>query len=287
MFRHIHLKKFISVLLVSILLIGALAILTNAIITAPNFLNIPIAESGWVDFYGSLIGGLIGAIVTIYGIKITLDNEKDKENSNRKLQVLPFLTFKIEKLDFDEYRNKKLNEKIQTYNITLHHRDYSAEDDNKHGNDFYRNCVIGQLTIKNIGLKLAIDAKISNIVCDRREINRFFTYEILEVDKEYIIYIFFVPHQINTYVNKNGEKTPDSSSVDFTIEYSNIYGDYYEQKLKLICNRTVIQTKEKEYSYNYGFQLLNISKAIENNDKHSNEHKFNTQGYEFIVTLDE
>ncbi|MGO1370922.1 MAG: hypothetical protein ACTHVE_03610 [Senegalia sp. (in: firmicutes)] len=69
---------------VSILVILIIPILIDYLIIGNNFPS-NINDSDWMSFFGSYIGSLIGAFVTLIGLIITLNFTRKQNNEERRL----------------------------------------------------------------------------------------------------------------------------------------------------------------------------------------------------------
>lgn len=87
------LQKNWKLILWCIFLSIAIPIITSLIATLHIF---PIETSNdWIGFYGSYFGALLGGFVTLYGIKLTFENEKRKELKEKENSILPNLALRI------------------------------------------------------------------------------------------------------------------------------------------------------------------------------------------------
>ena len=164
--------------------------------------------SGWVDnkewigFWGSIIGAVIGACVTLIGLIKTINHEKYLSNKNLELQVLPFFTFNISKV------STKCNNALF---CTIY-------DDKDSINKILPENPDGVLIIKNLGLKLALDIDI-----EQKKINSHVTFDILPENSTYELLLFFE--------RRNG--TNERYTEHLIFRYKSLLGNYYMQNVKI------------------------------------------------------
>ena len=87
----------------------------------------------WISFFGSYSGGIIGGIATIVGIKLTLDYTKQKDEDEKRRNILPYIQV------MEGYNEKYV--------------DFIAEEILINGTKY------SYLLLKNVGLGSAIDIK--------------------------------------------------------------------------------------------------------------------------------
>lgn len=91
------------------------AIILNLILSIDIDDIFRIADNSWVGFWGSLIGAIIGGYVTLIGIKITIDENKKREDENKQFNIAPYLALDINKINNED--------------IIIEKREFSANDD--------------------------------------------------------------------------------------------------------------------------------------------------------------
>jgi hypothetical protein len=52
---------------------------------------IPVANKDWLAFNGNIVGGLIGGLITIFGVWLTLKDANKKYHNDKNLSVRPYL----------------------------------------------------------------------------------------------------------------------------------------------------------------------------------------------------
>lgn len=78
-------------ILIGILIIVLLPIIVNSYMLIPSHSFDRGSTDAWISFFGSFYGGIIGGLATIIGIWLTLKYTKEKDESEKKRSVLPYL----------------------------------------------------------------------------------------------------------------------------------------------------------------------------------------------------
>ena len=84
-------KRFVIYIILSVILILLLPIAMDWLIIG-NSIPSNVANSDWVDFLGSYIGAILGAIVSLVGIIITIRYTNKQNWIERELQIRPYCT---------------------------------------------------------------------------------------------------------------------------------------------------------------------------------------------------
>lgn len=86
-----------SMLFILILLSIAFAVIVNSLLTIPLPAGYRIVQNNdWIGFFGNLAGAFIGAAVTVFIFRETLQAGKKSESEARRLQVIPFLNVEMD-----------------------------------------------------------------------------------------------------------------------------------------------------------------------------------------------
>lgn len=87
-----------------IVLIIAMPILINLMCLIPT--GITVNNNDWIGFWGSYIGSIIGGIVTLVGVKATIDSSKNQQDATYKTLYRPILILNSDTI----YRNLSYDE---------------------------------------------------------------------------------------------------------------------------------------------------------------------------------
>ena len=219
-------KRTILYLLIPILvflIIFAIPLSFNWTTLNPWLLTGQVGTSTWLSFLGSysggIIGGLIGGLVTIIGIRLTLNNEKKKEENNKQLEinrqirsVRPYLL--VETIDKESLSPFIQLEGPHMSFINLLDRSVDVSQ--------------AYLLFSNIGLAAAVNIRISfRGLCD-------------ETARE-----FCIPtnSNISRCVSFSGSLISERSSHCLDIIYEDILGDKYKQLIYFKVNCDLITTE--------------------------------------------
>ncbi|MGF9697330.1 hypothetical protein [Paenibacillus sp. MABNR03] len=89
-----------NILYIIIFLSVAIAIIVNALLILPLPGIRTVQNNDWIGFYGNLAGAFIGAAVTVFIFRETLQSGKKSESEARRYQVIPFLNAEMEIIPF-------------------------------------------------------------------------------------------------------------------------------------------------------------------------------------------
>ncbi|MFR3569516.1 MAG: hypothetical protein ACLTUR_16075 [Paraclostridium sordellii] len=93
-------KEIIFIFILSIIIIFSLGFIVNFICLLN--IGIPVANNNdWIGFWGSIIGSLLGALVTVAIFKKTIEYEYDKQ----KKEITPFLRYNLFKNNIDDTKS--------------------------------------------------------------------------------------------------------------------------------------------------------------------------------------
>jgi len=75
------------------------------------------SKDAWISFFGSFYGGIFGGIATMYAVYKTLSDNKNRDEENLRLSIIPYLNVRI---DFEEiYVGKGVNFFVVISNVGL------------------------------------------------------------------------------------------------------------------------------------------------------------------------
>ncbi|MBW4863699.1 MAG: hypothetical protein KZY55_13625 [Paeniclostridium sp.] len=76
-----------------------ITILLNLVLSLELPKGIRIADNSWVGFWGSIVGSIIGATITLMGIRITINESNRSQKEYNKLQISPYIVFYTEEIE--------------------------------------------------------------------------------------------------------------------------------------------------------------------------------------------
>ena len=200
----------------------------------------------WIGFWGSVFGSSIGGIITFIVLKISINNENDKREDDKRMSVLPYLDYQIVT---DEYIEKNLKTKHVSKSIPANGSVEPSE---------YSCNVQFKLSIENIGINKAIKPKVRT----KESSDRFDKYEdigrkYIEVGDNMII---------DTFVRLDTRNRKEHF-IELNIVYYNLRMDLYSQDITIICEPMGIRRKD-ELTIAAGFHpnIVNISAPVIIND---------------------
>lgn len=237
-------KSILVIFLVSVVSI----IVINVILMLPAPFGIKVAQDNdWIGFWGNIIGALIGGIVTFLGISVTIKFEREKEQENRRLQVLPFLKFTYEE-------NKYIKEN-SSYLIL------SNVD-----NESPKHSFNGVFILENLGINSAIDLKVFDIFIDNQSMNVSLLTDILEVKRKEVINLLVeLPCKTLDGVTEDNLHTyVGSAKVLMKVGFCDLLENYYEQSISLSYSYGLeFKQNDIEHSCKYSIHsnLSNVSRV--------------------------
>lgn len=239
---------------VSILVILIIPILIDYLIIGNNFPS-NINDSDWMSFFGSYIGSLIGAFVTLIGLIITLNFTRKQNNEERRLGFAPHFKYTM--------NQKTLLNKKHDIDIFI------VVDENPNTN------VNATLKLKNVGNGPGLEMIVSNIFFDAKDISSVLVGSdgIVENGSEIFMLIDLrlrLDEIDNNKLIKNlpgslVEYSPPSKDVRKTgtlsmcIEYEDLVGNKYEQIIELIMPIT-LESEKGSNKWKYCKPELQMSK---------------------------
>lgn len=177
-----------------------ISVLSIVIINGINYISIkslPIAHnSDWIPFYGSFIGailsGIVGGLITLEGVKETIDDSKEARKIDERQRIRPYLHMELESLD-----GSSKDIKIDIKNT----------GENR-GNSKYR---IFSIRLKNIGLESCVNIRMNDKIIENSLQKGFLTREFT-INSEFY----------------DGEESINNIPVEITFE--DLMGNLYKQE---------------------------------------------------------
>lgn len=202
-------KIILKNILIVILMLFVLVIIIIVGIKKIPFKKIDIDT--WTSFVGDLLGAVISGLVTFIALKITMSNEKKKSIEDRRMSILPYLSYYI--VD-DKYIEDNKVEKILSDPLVIELKSSKNEKTT-------RMCKFN-LIIENLGLGLAIEPKIDFVYYDG--IGRFILSRgktIINIGDKSVI-------SLNVVFPDEGV-----DMMTLRIGYFNLIRDYYQQDVEI------------------------------------------------------
>lgn len=230
--------KFFKKILGFITIIILIGLIVN--IVCLSNIGIPVANNNdWIGFWGSIIGSLLGAFVTVEVLKKTIAYEADKQ----KKEIVPFLRYKLVE------PNNKVDNRVDGSIVVFYKEIFNGinwntekideslvDKSNKKSGDSKINPDIKlNLNVENIGLGAAVDIKVINIsgnldwkTSNKPNVINFTGYNELQIRSIKIdenINIDF-----NAYLNLNGYYNSDTNEATWFNRIKDEYRDDYIKK---------------------------------------------------------
>lgn len=165
-----------------------------------------------IEFWSSLISAIIGAIVTIYGIYWTLNEENKKYKEDLRNSHKPYLRYYIS-IGVYPYRSIDQNRRTAILDYNLSNSDSSSE-----------RFVIFPLDVENIGLGHAfitnVEAEIGDKAFNAKETSR---YKIIKKDENSVFFI--------KVSGINDEE--ELKKLKIKIEYKSLFGEIITDTLSI------------------------------------------------------
>ena len=208
----------------------------------------PLDESDILGFLGSILGSLIGGIITLYVLKITIENERDTKQKEQHILVQPALVYSIEN---QSIVHAKKND-VDIFGVA--HRDFKKS-------------IAFKLKVTNIGLGPAVFVKFDSWEVDGikfmngiQEGYNIIAGESIELD------IRLALPSYENYDEEIGQR------IDFKryIEYSDLYRQRYCQEIDFQFYRLIYYDENENQGER---QEINIFKLSEPKEVKINEGK--------------
>lgn len=238
--------KYMKYIIISLIMILFSTYLINVmLITKAPF---EVAQGNdWIGFWGSVFGSSIGGIITFIVLKITINNENDKREDDKRMSVLPYLDYKIVS---DEYINQNVTHKNVLTSINKYYPkcNINISDEDRFNMEL-------KLFIENLGLGIAIKPRLDRINYSGGYKDKFGTWArnttSIGVGNSGII-------EINLTMDV---REKNIEPIELVVGYFNLRMDYYEQKIKIGFFSVASQIEANKVA-EYHPIIKNISKPI-------------------------
>ncbi len=216
-----------------------LVILLTALLIVADVFNItkyiPLSSNyDWLSYIGALIGGLIGAFVTIGGIYITIKHERKLDQEKSRIENMPLFEYKIRynSEDFDNSQGQLAGEIISHINLE------GASYDGENVIEWHYNLLISNIGLGH-GLLESVHIDFGNeqhqFIQDYEE---GYTYKLVKLNEQQSIkFLIYAPAE--------RFKTPDFLySVKIKIKYCDLLGNHYSQVLHSSISYSLMQSED-------------------------------------------
>ncbi len=246
-------KKIIVLIVISLVFVFLIPLIIDWMIVG-NGIPSNISNSDWVGFFGGYIGAVIGCVISLIGIVWTIKFTREQNRLDRELQIRPY--FDVRYVDKDNFYHT---------NSWLGYVEVHTWDNKKYGSQLVGS---GLLYLKNIGAgpatNLDFKVKVENISIEHEE---YFINQNIKVttnsvmageQSELTIAIYSIDtapkNEDIVWDDKTGYceydhkkvKTPERFSFSVFMEYSDLLGNRFEQKLSFDASYLLSLEKGKD-----------------------------------------
>lgn len=229
-------------------------------------------DNDWIGFWGGILGSGISGIITFIALKITIDNENKKRHEDKRMEVMPYLSYICEKTT--EYI-KVDQEYMESKDICgiIHNMCLLCTQDTKRSKeeDGYPLDIQIILVIENLGVGIAIEPRVVSI--------EYFGEVITPVDERKIVLGQGKRGIVEMLVTLPKEEGYDFDrecpKAKLVIGYFNVLRDYYEQEVEILMSLGMVP---KDGNWSNGIKLVygnNELKYISEAQIVKNKYPFN------------
>lgn len=231
--------KYIGYIFIGIIIILFLVYLVNVMIRTEAIFEVA-QDNDWISFWGSVLGSSIGGIITFIVLRVTIKNENEKREDEKRMSVLPYLDYN---LVCDEYIEKKLKTKHMSQSMSH----------GLHNSSEYNYTVKLKLAIENIGINKAIKPIVRQKKNNNQRDYEEFYRRYVDVGDNMLIYI-----SIELDIRKVEEYF-----MELNVTYYNLRRDLYSQDITIKCEPMNIRS-ENNLRIASGFHpnIVNISEPV-------------------------
>ncbi len=204
----------VKICIISIVIISVFVIL---------IINWEKVKGEWIGFWGSIIGSILGGIVTLVALRKTIKSETIARNEDRRLQVTPYLQYNITQ---DEPESQLWRDINLEPNIKI-------VDEVIRPGTSYKPDLFFYIDIENVGMNSAVNLSILEIkYCGITDCS-YIDYKIMKVGEK--IHLSF--RALVNYKGKFSINRDDSGRVPVEIKlaYTDLLENYYEQDISVYC----------------------------------------------------
>lgn len=236
-------KKYIVILLAIIFIIPVLFLVLDLInITAIVSLT---RDYDWLGFYGGFLGGILGGIATFLGVYLTLQHQKNENEENNRLSLIPVLEYKIsyDKADFDNSKGQLAGEVWS--HINIQGATYQDKDSLEwHFNLIISNIGLGPAQITGISFQF-VAPEDHSVVIEEARIG--YSYKLVKKDDE---------RSFKALIYAPGKDVEEITyGLEITVQYQDLLGNAYEQLIHAPIGRSS-GINSVHLSYYENFKLL-------------------------------
>lgn len=244
--KKVEWKNIGYIFIIGIIIILFLVYLVNLMIRTEAIFEVA-QDNDWISFWGSVLGSSIGGIITFIVLKITINNENDKREDDKRMSVLPYLDYKIAS---DEYINQNITHKNALISISEYHPTCNI---NICAEDIFN--LKFKLFIENLGLGIAIKPRLDRIDYNHGHEEKPGTWTrnnaSIGVGNSGMI-------EINLTMDL---REKNIEPMELVVGYFNLRMDYYEQKIKIGFFSVASQIELNKVG-GYHPIIKNVSKSI-------------------------
>lgn len=258
-------KKIITVIVISLFLFLAIPFVIDWLIIGNNIPS-NISNSDWVSFLGGYIGAIVGCAISFLGIIWTIKFTREQNRLDRELQIRPY--FDIRYVDKDNFYHT--NSWLGYVEVHTWEGERDGSQSVGDGMLFLKNIGSGPAT--NINFRVSIESistqyeayfinqntKVTTnsiMAGEKAELTTSIRNNNMAPKNEEIIWdeeTGFCRYDITKF------KIPERFSFSIIIEYSDLLGNRFEQKLLFDARYSLSFKKGEDSKYNCSLYLEEI-----------------------------
>lgn len=213
-------KKILNVAKICIISVFVISVFVFSMI---NWKNV---KGEWIGFWGSIIGSILGGIVTLVALKKTIKSETIARNEDRRLQVIPYFQYNISQ---DKPKSKLWRDIILDLNLNEKIVDEVIKTDVTYKPDLFF-----YIDIENVGMNSAVNLSILEIkYCGITDYS-YIDYKIMKVgEKIHLSFRVLVDYEDKISINREYD---GFQPIKIKLAYTDLLENYYEQDITVHCN---------------------------------------------------
>lgn len=216
-----------------------LVILLTALLIVADVFNItkyiPLSSNyDWLSYIGALMGGLIGAFVTIGGIYITIKHERKIDQEKSRVENMPIFEYKVgyNSEDFDNSQGQLAGETISHINLD------GASYDSENVIEWHYNLLISNIGLGH-GLLESVHIDFGNEQHQFiQDYEKSYTYQLVKLNEQrnekFLIYAPSTRFKDTNFLY----------SMTIIIKYQDLLGNHYSQKLYSCISYSLTQQED-------------------------------------------